>query len=177
MRKTEEDDVGNVVVVAIVLGIIMVVCVDVLPAALVLLLLEQALVLVEAFKVTLLMTFCSELCFSVEEEGTDKIFVRERDFIIFIGVEVLVCMRLISESSSSSKSPCVLVTVLFALALLLLLPAFALGVLFNLEVHSWESLSSSRSAVTPSVTPDKLQLKPQGGAIFAEDLLELEPLR
>lgn len=34
--------------------------------------------------------------------GTASIFVRERDFISFIGVEVFVCMRLISESSSSS---------------------------------------------------------------------------
>lgn len=34
--------------------------------------------------------------------GTDKMFVRERDFIILMGVDVLVCIRLISESSSSS---------------------------------------------------------------------------
>lgn len=34
--------------------------------------------------------------------GTASILVRERDFISFIGVEVFVCMRLISESSSSS---------------------------------------------------------------------------
>ena len=36
--------------------------------------------------------------------GTDKMFVRERDFIILMGVDVLVCIRLISESSSSSTS-------------------------------------------------------------------------
>uniref|UniRef100_A0A1A9W175 Uncharacterized protein n=1 Tax=Glossina brevipalpis TaxID=37001 RepID=A0A1A9W175_9MUSC len=175
MRKTDEDDVVSIFDDAMLLGIIIVVCVDVLDAALVLLLLKLTLVLAEVFKVTLLMTFCSELCFSVEEEGTDKILVRERDFIIFIGVEVLVCMRLISESSSSSKSPVTFTgpedfSVLVVDGLVVLF-------LFKLEVHSCDSLFSSRSAVTSSFTPDRLQLKPQGGAIFAEDLLELEPLR
>lgn len=37
--------------------------------------------------------------------GTARIFVRDRDFINLMGVEVLVCMRLISESSSSSTAP------------------------------------------------------------------------
>lgn len=36
--------------------------------------------------------------------GTASMLVRERDFISFIGVEVFVCMRLISESSSSSAA-------------------------------------------------------------------------
>lgn len=36
--------------------------------------------------------------------GTASMLVRERDFISFIGVEVFVCMRLISESSSSSAT-------------------------------------------------------------------------
>lgn len=61
-------------------------------------------VVVEAFILATLIRFCSELCCEVVDAGTDKMFVRERDFIILIGVEVLVCMRLISESSSSSYS-------------------------------------------------------------------------
>lgn len=61
-------------------------------------------VVAEAFILATLIRFCSELCCEVVDAGTDKMFVRERDFIILIGVEVLVCMRLISESSSSSYS-------------------------------------------------------------------------
>jgi len=37
---------------------------------------------------------------STEGSGTANILVRDRDFISFMGVEVFVCMRLISESSS-----------------------------------------------------------------------------
>jgi len=37
---------------------------------------------------------------STDGSGTASILVRDRDFISFMGVEVFVCMRLISESSS-----------------------------------------------------------------------------
>lgn len=60
---------------------------------------------VEAFILATLIRFCSQLCWALlDAAGTDKMLVRERDFIILMGVEVLVCMRLISESSSSSYS-------------------------------------------------------------------------
>lgn len=65
---------------------------------------EEDAAVEEAFVLATVIRFCSELCCDTVDAGTDNMFVRERDFIILMGVDVLVCMRLISESSSSSYS-------------------------------------------------------------------------
>lgn len=78
---------------------------------------------------------------------TDVDDVREED--IFSGVVVMGCCM------------CCCLTILL---------------LFMAIMNSAASLSSSKSADRSSATPVRLQLKPQGGAIFLEELFELPPL-